>query len=220
MKMDLTGQKFGRLAVHCEDLTNTTKNRRWICECDCGKTTRAYGIHLRRRATKSCGCLRSEMIRNRVYEIRDLGRLFPRAYMSWKSMLQRCRNPRHKAYKYYGGRGIKASRRWNKFKNFLADMGDRPVGLTLDRVFNDGNYERSNCRWATRQQQATNRKPRGKNPPSNCKTCGRLTRNRSHGRCQTCRAYFYNHGFDRSPELIARNPILADRKVLATLCYA
>lgn len=83
-------------------------------------------------------------------------------YNIWVSMKQRCLNPRHHAYKDYGGRGITFCERWNDFKNFLADMGQRPPGKSLNRINNDGNYTPENCEWATFKQQAENRRPRQK----------------------------------------------------------
>lgn len=75
-------------------------------------------------------------------------------------MLQRCFNPHHDKYPYYGGRGITVCEDWLSFENFLADMLDPPDGLSIDRIDNDGNYERGNCRWATLSAQAANRRPR------------------------------------------------------------
>lgn len=77
-------------------------------------------------------------------------------YISWDMMLHRCSNPKYGAYKFYGGRGIRVCKRWRVFHNFLADMGERPVGTSLDRIKTNGNYERSNCRWATPSQQHRN----------------------------------------------------------------
>jgi predicted XRE-type DNA-binding protein len=86
---------------------------------------------------------------------------FPREYSSYRAMRNRCHNPRHSRYPYYGGRGISICERWLKFENFLADMGERPQGKSLDRINNDGNYTPKNCRWATQREQVQN--------SSNCK---------------------------------------------------
>lgn len=79
-------------------------------------------------------------------------------YRVWRNMLNRCHNPNVPAYKNYGGRGITVCESWEKFENFLADMGEQPVGKTLDRINNDGNYEPGNCRWATPAEQIRNRR--------------------------------------------------------------
>jgi hypothetical protein len=83
-----------------------------------------------------------------------------KTYMVWKAMRQRCNNPRHADYPYYGGRGITVCERWNSFANFLADMGEQSPGLTLDRQNNDNGYSPDNCRWVTRATQAANRRNR------------------------------------------------------------
>src|SRR5215831_16158359 len=80
-------------------------------------------------------------------------------YNTWKLMRNRCNSPNCPAYKYYGGRGIKICERWNNFKNFLTDVGERPFGLRLDRINVNGNYEPNNIRWATPKEQTANRRP-------------------------------------------------------------
>lgn len=80
--------------------------------------------------------------------------------MTWVAMLARCTNPKATKYPLYGGRGIAVCERWLKFENFLADMGERPTGRTIDRKDNDSNYEPGNCQWSTAKEQANNRRPR------------------------------------------------------------
>lgn len=150
---DLTGQKFHRLLVMSFRGKNAHRRSTWNCLCDCGKSTIVDISSLRRESTKSCGCWLRERLLMHGHSRRGGT---SHSYGSWAGMIQRCTNPESESYKYYGGRGIKICKRWRKFANFLADMGEPAPGLSIDRVNNNGNYEPGNCRWATAEQQANN----------------------------------------------------------------
>jgi hypothetical protein len=155
--IDLVGHRFDRLVV-----THRVPGA-WACSCACGGYLEVPRYNLLSGATRSCGCLRREsaaakaQIRNLKHGHTSGGRTTP-TWISWKGMLARCKAKRGTAYEYYVLRGIKVCKRWRKFENFLADMGERPPGKTLDRENNDGNYEPGNCRWATRVEQQSNRR--------------------------------------------------------------
>jgi hypothetical protein len=148
------GSRFGRLTVVALHSRGTIRVKpRWRCRCDCGNETIVDWC----ARTQSCGCVRREW--SRRFSATH-GRSRTPEYVVWTGIWQRCNNPKNQRWPDYGGRGIKVSERWRSFESFLADMGERPEGMTLDREDNDGDYEKANCRWATPKQQSNNRRKR------------------------------------------------------------
>lgn len=140
------GNKYGRLTV--ESYSHSVRGQSyWNCSCTCGGslTPRIDGLHNGKVYT--CGCSHT------THGMAGTG-----VYASWRQMMYRCYNKEHISFPNYGGRGITVSKRWHKFENFLADMGPRGKGLSLERIDNAKNYNKNNCCWVTKKQQARNRR--------------------------------------------------------------
>jgi hypothetical protein len=165
--IDYTGRRFGRLVCRQYVATGARepsgrKVMKWVCDCDCGAQTTATAGNLRNGCVSSCGCLKSEVTSAlRKKHGMSQGGPNPRPeYEVWKGMLARCRNPHHKSYAIYGGRGIDVCQEWAEdFLAFYAHIGPRPAPeMTVERVNNDRGYEPGNVKWATRKEQRANQR--------------------------------------------------------------
>lgn len=151
---DLTGQRFGHLVVQSFH-ASTGGNAKWLCLCDCGRTTVANSCQLGTKHTRSCGC--------RKGVTHGLAR--SAEYRAWDSMIQRCENQNHPNFHRYGGRGIVVCHEWHTFEKFIADMGMRPTAkhairskYSIERKDNNGSYCKENCIWGTRAEQEVNKR--------------------------------------------------------------
>lgn len=162
--IDLNGKIFDKLTILNRVKNSKSGNAQWLCLCECGNNKFISGSDIIKGKTKSCGCIRKETTTKRNLKHGHSKRQNSSSiYMIWANIIQRCTNPKHIGYKNYGGRGIIVCDRWNpkrggSFENFLEDMGERPLGLTIDRINNDKGYHKSNCRWRTIKEQSRNKR--------------------------------------------------------------
>lgn len=147
--MTEVGQQFGRWKVLSFSGRSKHGSRLYLCRCDCGEKRIIPSKNLRKGTSKSCGCLRKELSTKH-------GHARSKTYKIWVGLSNRCNNPNNTHFSRYGARGIKVCKRWNKFENFLLDMGERPAGYSIDRINNNKGYSKNNCRWATPTEQGRN----------------------------------------------------------------
>lgn len=154
------GAVFSRLTIVGHAPPKIRANIRYhqvLCRCSCGTLKVLGEAYLRAGVIQSCGCFNRELMQIRRFK-HGHAKNKSQTYRSWDSMIQRCTNPKHDKFGYYGGRGIIVCERWKVFLNFLEDMGERPDGLTLERKDNEKGYSSENCYWASRKHQQRNRR--------------------------------------------------------------
>lgn len=159
--LDIAGVRIARLTAIRFVRRSPRGQAYWECRCDCGNLVEVRRDSLLRETQRSCGCLAAEdrLARATRHGACASGRSNgDPTYVTWKSMRQRCRDPNSDQYWRYGGAGVKVCDRWQDFCAFLADMGPRPPGMTIDRIDPYGDYEPGNCRWVDWSTQNRNKR--------------------------------------------------------------
>ncbi len=153
MRQDLTGSTFDDLTVVRKSRVSERREQMWFCLCKCGNSREVTSRHLTKGKVRNCGCNRK--VSSKKFVTEEL----KSTYDTWCNMKQRCYYTLNHNYSYYGGRGITVCPRWlESFLYFLQDMGKKPPGASIDRINCDGNYCLENCRWATKDEQAKNKR--------------------------------------------------------------
>lgn len=165
----IIGHRFNRYVVIEKSASSISRQAMWVCRCDCGTVKIVRGSHLRTGTIQSCGCKAAEQSSRRL---RTHGQKKTPEYRTWSAIKRRCHNANQPNYHAYGGRGVYVCERWrDSFEAFFADMGPKPApSYTIERNDNWKGYELGNCRWATRKEQAYNKRVSRLRPIGGCRS--------------------------------------------------